>query len=260
MTCGKPLALGGRFCGYCGAVNAEPSSTSAPAPFVAPAPVPAPAVASEKRKTGNKLLWLGALGILVLIAVIVVARHSRDSGVNVGSDGSTQSKDAGANLSSGDSGVINVVKNGVLANYNTTTVGKAFEGTFQDPTWKSFVSPKGTTIVEFHGTVKFRALKKGGMYIADSPPTNTAITACINSLGWKDEITQDAQLRGEPLTSVVNWMGLTHPERFDKLNECVNLPVSFQFDLSADKETFSLAYIDEMFYNQAEKVMDFIYH
>jgi hypothetical protein len=60
--------------------------------------------------------------------------------------------------------------------------------------------------------------------------------------------------------SVVYWMLHTRPERFDRLNECVNLPVSFQFALSADKDTFSLAYIDEMFSNQSEKVMDFIYH
>jgi hypothetical protein len=49
---------------------------------------------------------------------------------------------------------IDTVRNGILANYNTTTVGKAFEGTFQNAKWTSFVSPKGVTVVQFNGTLQ----------------------------------------------------------------------------------------------------------
>jgi hypothetical protein len=161
----------------------------------------------------------------------------------------------------GDSSLIAVVKNGVLSNYNTTTVGKAFEGTFQDPKWKSFVSPKGTTIVEFDGTIKPKLLLKSGLYIPEgNAGAETAITNCMDNLNLKDDMTQEAHQGDYWRLSVVYWMLHTRPERFDRLNECVNLPVSFQFALSADKDTFSLAYIDEMFSNQSEKVMDFIYH
>jgi hypothetical protein len=161
----------------------------------------------------------------------------------------------------GDSSVIAVVKNGVLSNYNTTTVGKAFEGTFQNPQWKSFVSPKGTTIVEFNGTVKPKLLLKSGLNIPEgNAGAETAITNCMDNLNLKDEMTQEAHQGDYWRLSVVYWMLHTRPERFDRLNECVNLPISFQFALSADKDTFSLAYIDEMFSNQVEKVMDFIYH
>lgn len=55
---------------------------------------------------------------------------------------------------------IDLVKNGVLPEYNSTTVGKAFEGTFQDAQWKSFVSPKGATIVEFDGTTTMKSLTR----------------------------------------------------------------------------------------------------
>jgi len=52
----------------------------------------------------------------------------------------------------GDPSIIAVVKNGVLAEYNTTTVGKAFEGTFQNAKWSSFETAKGEVVVEFNGT------------------------------------------------------------------------------------------------------------
>src|ERR1700722_15297181 len=53
---------------------------------------------------------------------------------------------------------INLVRNGVLPEFNTTTVGKAFEGTFQKPKWTTFGTSKGTAIVEFTGTVIFSTL------------------------------------------------------------------------------------------------------
>jgi hypothetical protein len=123
------------------------------------------------------------------------------------------------------------------------------------------VSPKGTTIVEFNGTVKPKLLLKSGLNIPEgNAGAETAITNCMDNLNLKDEMTQEAHQGDYWRLSVVYWMLHTRPERFDRLNECVNLPISFQFALSADKDTFSLAYIDEMFSNQAEKVMDFIYH
>ena len=51
-----------------------------------------------------------------------------------------------------------MVKNGVLADFNTTTVGKALEGTFQNPKWTSFQTAKGATVVQFDGTVTVDAL------------------------------------------------------------------------------------------------------
>jgi hypothetical protein len=57
---------------------------------------------------------------------------------------------------------INIVEDGMLPGYNATTVGKAFDGTFQNPKWTSFVSAKGATVVEFNGTITPDTLAKNG--------------------------------------------------------------------------------------------------
>ncbi len=54
---------------------------------------------------------------------------------------------------------VEVVRNGVLTGYNSTTVGKAFEGTFQNAKWSSFETPKGATVVQFDGTVSPEGLR-----------------------------------------------------------------------------------------------------
>jgi hypothetical protein len=58
---------------------------------------------------------------------------------------------------------VEVVRSGVLGRYDSTTVGKAFEGTFQNAKWSSFETPKGATVVQFDGTVTADALKKAGL-------------------------------------------------------------------------------------------------
>jgi hypothetical protein len=78
----------------------------------------------------------GALVVLGVIAFVTFRSQAKGSGVET-------------------------VRGGVLTNYNTTTVGKAFEGTFQNAKWTSFVSKKGVTVVQFDGTVSAEALKDG---------------------------------------------------------------------------------------------------
>ncbi len=73
-------------------------------------------------------------------------------------------------------------------------------------------------------------------------------------------MTEDAHRHDYWNLSVVYWMLHSRPEVVEKLNECVDLPVSFQFALSEDKKTFTVAYIDPMFSGQTEKAMEFIYH
>ena len=50
---------------------------------------------------------------------------------------------------------IDTVRNGYLESNKTTTVGKALEGTFPNGTWKTFITQKGVTIVEFDGAEPF---------------------------------------------------------------------------------------------------------
>ncbi len=54
---------------------------------------------------------------------------------------------------------VEALQNGILNHFNNTTaVGKAFEGTFQNAKWSSFATPRGTVIVQFDGTVTYRKL------------------------------------------------------------------------------------------------------
>jgi uncharacterized membrane protein YvbJ len=62
--CGKPLASGTRFCGDCGAVVAESSSASTPAPSVAPGQV-------QQQKKPNVIFAIGytVMGLILLFWV-----------------------------------------------------------------------------------------------------------------------------------------------------------------------------------------------
>lgn len=167
---------------------------------------------------------------------------------------------------------VEVVRNGILTGYNTTTVGKAFEGTFQNPKWTSFVSPKGVTVVEFNGTIKMKALQDGAFKIKEGNEVlNPLVTNCMGTLGLTEQMTQEANKPtdggyggGYGRLPVLYWVVRqkdTHPEWYEKLDGCVNIPVSFQFTLSADQKTFNVAYVDEsIFGDQEDKALAFIYH
>lgn len=75
-----------------------------------------------------------------------------------GCNKSTQSTEAESVKQTAQSPV-QLVRNGVLANYNSTTIGRAFEGTFQDAEWTTFVSPKGATVVQFDGSILISVLQ-----------------------------------------------------------------------------------------------------
>jgi hypothetical protein len=91
----------------------------------------------------------------------------------------------------GDSAVIKIVRNGVLADHNSTTVGKAFEGTFQNAKWSSFETPKGEVVVQFDGTVMPDVLEGANLYARQSAVA--VRNRCIESLGLKSKIEQQAQ-------------------------------------------------------------------
>jgi hypothetical protein len=61
--------------------------------------------------------------------------------------------------------VIDIVRNGYLKYNQTTTIGNALAGTFQNAEWKSFTTEKGVTIVEFDGTLP---LSKGILFCSAS--------------------------------------------------------------------------------------------
>jgi hypothetical protein len=141
--CGvQPVSDASPFCTQCGA----PVKASAQAPIQAAGVAPVSVAVPGTRKTGTKLwLWAALFGFVLLGSAALYFR----SGSEVKGIWATDSD-------------VNIVRNGVLKAHNTTTVGKAFEGTFQNAKWTSFETPKGATVVEFNGKVQPDVLSKNG--------------------------------------------------------------------------------------------------
>jgi zinc-ribbon domain len=231
-SCGKPLVPGKRFCGECGAVvAAETNSTVAPAPSVASVS----SVAAKKPLPA--LLGIGLL--LLMFALLFLAKYAIHAGLQGDNDAPMSASGIPAILPFPVDVVknsdIDVVKNGVLADYNTTTVGKAFEGTFQNATWRSLKTSKGVTVVEFKGTMKLPELvAKFGLSSACQKQLAELRNSCIASEHLSDKFTEM----------------MSDKER-DELHNCVEArgvdqetPISFQFTLSADKQSFEITYTD----------------
>lgn len=68
--------------------------------------------------------------------------------------------------------IIGKVRNGYLEDNKTTTIGQALENTFQNGNWKSFITEKGVTVVEFDGTVP---LSKGVLFCSTSGPCTSLV-------------------------------------------------------------------------------------
>jgi len=230
-------------------------------------------------------------GGLVLVALVSAALFLGEGGNVKGVWATTNSQLAAANMAvgtptsqaatdapkpsesavEGDSAVISVVTNGILANYNTTTVGKAFEGTFQDPKWTTFVSPKGVTVVQFDGTITALKLTEQGFVEFDGiykRPASELVDGCIEKLGLS---AQRAQFNMDWLaTTPSSTLLSTKPLDVQHYNiqKCVAaqvaIPVQFQFVLSADHTSFQIGYLDETPFKvngrcNVEKVFSFIY-
>jgi hypothetical protein len=116
----------------------------------------------------------------------------------------------GCGVTSGLNSPIDMVKTGMLPGYNATTVGKAFEGTFQNAQWTSFVSSKGATVVQLNGTIKNREIGK---------IMPNALMPLIS----------DPQNCGNDMNCLL----------------ALDVPVTFQFTVAANKRSFEITSYDE---------------
>jgi hypothetical protein len=164
---------------------------------------------------------------------------------------------------------VDIVRNGVLADYSTTTVGKAFEGTFQNAKWTSLETPKGQRIVQFDGTILWNTMNNGRTVPYESLPQSVK-EQCIASLGITETPTKLHE-RARELWGVkdsspaakAEWDQISPrlQEVEGRIGECVKgltIPVKFQFVLSADAKAFRLEYVDEVFGTQ-QRALAFIY-
>jgi hypothetical protein len=175
------------FCTQCGAP--VKASAQAPVKVAGVAQVSVPAVVPGTRKSGTKLwLWAALVGLVLLGSAALYFR----SGSEVKGIWATGSD-------------VNIVRDGVLKAYNTTTVGKAFEGTFQNAKWTSFETPKKEVVVEFNGTITPKALETAGFLgfaIQEAArPSYPGRESCISSLGLKVNLDQEAQTSKQMATA-----------------------------------------------------------
>jgi len=164
-----------------------------------------------------------------------------------------------ASASSGftTSSAVKTVCDGVLPEpFNTTTVGKAFGGTFQNGKWSSFETPKGETVVQFDGTIPVSTLDTAGFV----PDKSGLIDPCKTKLGVVarlDELYKEAEQTRNNVS----------PERdaiWKQIAECIKttqMPVKFQFTLSADKKTFRISFINADAFGNVDgnEVVKFVY-
>jgi len=172
---------------------------------------------------------------------------------------------------------VETVRGGVLTDYNTTTVGKAFEGTFQNAKWSALETEKGAIVVQFDGTVLYSKIhsKYYPPYVTiswqNNPPdwtvsansNDTCVAGFANTFATIRSRFDDARLhpREEELSirkSVEESLAVAN----SKIEGCVKntpVPVKFQFTLSADQKTFKLNYVDDAFGNDQDRALKFIY-
>jgi len=177
---------------------------------------------------------------------------------------------------------IDKVRDGVLADHNTTTVGKAFEGTFQKGKWSSFVSSKGEKVVQFDGTTSYGELNDA-LFIWDRTdyPLDRLESSCVSSLGLTEtvaQIKQQAQNGARkyfedhsPGGSLASWEIPTKADQLERemmeggprqqIDQCVRdtrVSVWLQFLLSADGKTFELGHVDKVF-GSPERALSLVY-
>jgi len=180
---------------------------------------------------------------------------------------------------------IDVVRDGVLADYNTTTVGKAFEGTFQTAKWTSFVTPKGATVVEFNGTIRADVLlkheflsildEKGFIEQCNASQADKIASqmkdaadhvkareiekrAATDNVTWQSDPAVREKEAADIQALHAKWDPIYAADEEAKkqtaalISKCVDekmsawaVPVKVQFLMSTDKKTFTINYIDE---------------
>lgn len=137
---------------------------------------------------------------------------------------------------------VDLVKNGTLPEYKATTVGKAFERTFQGPEWKSAVNLQGQQVVTFHGTVKYTLLKEAGFYIGTWNGVAQGIEAEKQIIEQRHQCFVEA---GQ--TEVPTPDDATIGACMAKAYQSIVIPISFEFALSADKRGVEMTLPDSVF-------------
>jgi hypothetical protein len=161
-ACGKPMNSDAKFCAECGTVAVTPPATleamSQPGAAVPGfgASLLNPAPPKRKRSLVAVVLVTVSLGWAAYSGV----QGYRNAGQETKATSTTNR--SAPPVRDTDSPAVGTVRNGTFPEYQATTIGKAFEGTFQNPQWRSFTGPKGENVVEFTGAITGLSITKCG--------------------------------------------------------------------------------------------------
>lgn len=142
---------------------------------------------------------------------------------------------------------IPLVKEGTMPGYETTTIGKAFESSFDNPKWESFKGKKGERVVQFTGNISKNLHDSVIGEISQNIPDSSKMSGFYMYLdrlyGVKSQSLQNLFTKcpdlGEPLTPQCK-------EAIDYvLNELwkVGTPVEAQWIITPDGKSFNLTHM-----------------
>lgn len=152
---------------------------------------------------------------------------------------------------------VDVVKGSTMVNYESTTVGKAFEGSFDDPIWTEFETKKGHKVVEFTGNISQSLHESASQKLYNELKGQNPYPVLI----------QLKQVMGEDFDKYA--VGETTEDKTEAVlkafaeNYCwkVGTPVKVQWLISNDGESFEIDSMSSDAWNGYEltDIMDLIY-
>jgi len=170
---------------------------------------------------------------------------------------------------------ISAVRQGTMTGYNTTTIGKAFDATFQNPQWESGETAKGSHFVEFTGMLPenlykeryTREVQENQKCLAELEQLtkNPPYSDYTKVSGWSSRVEYEEKMRRKQELERDGFAALkdSSPEAqkfknfYDitisrKRSECGESPeaeetyakATFQWTFTVDGKSFELTYMD----------------
>lgn len=139
---------------------------------------------------------------------------------------------------------VSLVKEGTMSGYQTTTVGNAFDASFDSPKWTAFKGAKGERVVEFNGLISQRTHDNYIEKVRTANPSPEAREAFARAMLTESEFQQMYEtVSAEGATPKAEIYQALFEEACKKMVPVGN-PVSFQWIVAIDGQSFSPSYID----------------
>ena len=143
---------------------------------------------------------------------------------------------------------LNFVKNGTMNGYETTTVGKAFDASFDEIKWEAFESKKGEKVVQFAGRISEALHKSASKIIA----ADLAIGVNDTNVQLQSYLVVCRLIGYERATEIAKQLGFEPDETNEEIINAVfndflinfwkqETPVTVQWIITPDGKGFNLS-------------------